>query len=168
MGFWPQTDIYLPQSPFTGQFFRWRHFALLSMNLVFLRRPLPPFCIGCIYKFNPAMCYTLWIVAFLLRPHVRDRVTTKLAYIEFVWSKKARILFSISRKSVQKVPKPFVTTPFPHSQRMKLCMIDRKWIDRKQAYWASLQLIRPLHILQSNITPFNNFLDFSLNGEPHN
>ncbi len=27
----PQTDKHLPQSPFTGQFFRWRHFALASI-----------------------------------------------------------------------------------------------------------------------------------------
>ncbi len=27
----------LPQSPFTGKFFRWRHFALLSISLIFLQ-----------------------------------------------------------------------------------------------------------------------------------
>jgi hypothetical protein len=32
----PQTDNHLPQSPFTGQFFTWRHFALPSMSLIFL------------------------------------------------------------------------------------------------------------------------------------
>ncbi len=33
----PQTDKHLPQNPFTGSiFFRWRHFALLSICLVFL------------------------------------------------------------------------------------------------------------------------------------
>ncbi len=38
-GIWgsgPQTVKHLPQSPFTGQFFRWRHFALPSMSLIFL------------------------------------------------------------------------------------------------------------------------------------
>ncbi len=29
----PQTDKHLPQSPFTGQFFIWRHFASPSMSL---------------------------------------------------------------------------------------------------------------------------------------
>ncbi len=33
----PQTEIHLPQSSFTGQFFRWRHFALPSTGLIFLR-----------------------------------------------------------------------------------------------------------------------------------
>jgi hypothetical protein len=33
----PQTDKHLPQSPFTGHFFRWRHCALPSMSLIFLR-----------------------------------------------------------------------------------------------------------------------------------
>ncbi len=33
----PQTEKHLPQSSFTGQFFRWRHFALSSLNLIFLR-----------------------------------------------------------------------------------------------------------------------------------
>jgi hypothetical protein len=33
----PQTDKHLPQSPFTGKFFRWRHFALFSISLIFLR-----------------------------------------------------------------------------------------------------------------------------------
>ncbi len=34
----PQTDKYLPQSPFTGKkFVRRRHFALLYMSLIFLR-----------------------------------------------------------------------------------------------------------------------------------
>ncbi len=32
-----RTDKHLPRSPLTGQFFRWRHFALPSMNLIFLR-----------------------------------------------------------------------------------------------------------------------------------
>ncbi len=27
--YWPQTNKHLPQSPFTGQFFRWQHFAIL-------------------------------------------------------------------------------------------------------------------------------------------
>ncbi len=44
MGFWASEDKQLPQSPFTGQFFGWRHFALSSMSLIFLRlcpsRPL--------------------------------------------------------------------------------------------------------------------------------
>jgi hypothetical protein len=31
-----QTDKHLPQSPFTGKFVRWRHFALPSMSLIFL------------------------------------------------------------------------------------------------------------------------------------
>jgi hypothetical protein len=34
----PQTDKHQPQSPFTGQFFRWRHFALPIMSLIFLRK----------------------------------------------------------------------------------------------------------------------------------
>ncbi len=39
MGVWASdTDKHLPQSPFTGQFFRWRHFALSSISLFFLRR----------------------------------------------------------------------------------------------------------------------------------
>jgi hypothetical protein len=33
----PQTDKHLPQSPFTGQFFCWWHFALPSMSLFFVR-----------------------------------------------------------------------------------------------------------------------------------
>ncbi len=33
----PQSDKHLPQSPFTCQFFRLRHFALLSISLIFLR-----------------------------------------------------------------------------------------------------------------------------------
>ncbi len=33
----PQTAKSLPQSPFKGQFFRWQHFALPSMRLIFLR-----------------------------------------------------------------------------------------------------------------------------------
>ena len=37
-GFRPQTDKHLPQSPFTGNFFK-RHFALPSIRLVFLRVP---------------------------------------------------------------------------------------------------------------------------------
>ncbi len=32
-------DRHLPQSPFAGPFFRWRHFALLSIRLIFLRLP---------------------------------------------------------------------------------------------------------------------------------
>jgi hypothetical protein len=40
------SNIHLLQSPFTGQFFRWRHFALPSMSLIFLRSdesiPMPP------------------------------------------------------------------------------------------------------------------------------
>ncbi len=32
----PQTNKHLPQSPFTGPFFRWRHLALSSMSLIFL------------------------------------------------------------------------------------------------------------------------------------
>jgi hypothetical protein len=31
---------HLPQSPFTGQYFRWRHFALPSMRLILLRTQL--------------------------------------------------------------------------------------------------------------------------------
>ncbi len=31
------SDKHLPLSPFTGQFFRWRHLALTSMSLIFLR-----------------------------------------------------------------------------------------------------------------------------------
>ncbi len=38
----PQTDNHLPQSPFTGQFFRWRHFALPSMSLICLGGQWPP------------------------------------------------------------------------------------------------------------------------------
>ncbi len=34
LGLWE--DKHLSQSPFTGQFFRWRHFALPSMSLIFL------------------------------------------------------------------------------------------------------------------------------------
>jgi hypothetical protein len=34
LGCGPQTDKHLPQSLFTGQFFRWRHFALPSMILL--------------------------------------------------------------------------------------------------------------------------------------
>ncbi len=34
----PQTDKHLPESPFTGQFFIWWHYALSSMSLIFLRR----------------------------------------------------------------------------------------------------------------------------------
>jgi hypothetical protein len=30
------SDKHLPQSPLTGQFFRWRHFALTSVSLIFL------------------------------------------------------------------------------------------------------------------------------------
>ncbi len=33
----PQSDKHLPQSPFTCQFFRLRHLALLSISLIFLR-----------------------------------------------------------------------------------------------------------------------------------
>jgi hypothetical protein len=33
----PQTDKHLPQSTFTGKLFKWRHFALLSISLIFLR-----------------------------------------------------------------------------------------------------------------------------------
>ncbi len=33
----PQTDKQRPQSPFTSKFFRWRHFALSVMSLIFLR-----------------------------------------------------------------------------------------------------------------------------------
>jgi hypothetical protein len=57
----PQTDKHLPQNPFTGKFFRWRHFALLSMSLIVLREQpslkltscsgsLPLFCEVCICK----------------------------------------------------------------------------------------------------------------------
>ncbi len=38
----PQTDKDLPQSPFIGQFLRWRHFALSSMSHIFLRYIAPP------------------------------------------------------------------------------------------------------------------------------
>ncbi len=34
-GYGPQTDKHLPQSPFTCKFFRWRHFPLPSMSLIF-------------------------------------------------------------------------------------------------------------------------------------
>jgi hypothetical protein len=34
-GSWPQTDKNLSQSPFTGKFFRWRHFSLLLRVLSF-------------------------------------------------------------------------------------------------------------------------------------
>ncbi len=34
----PQTDKHLPQSPFIGQFFRGRHFALPSVSFIFLRK----------------------------------------------------------------------------------------------------------------------------------
>jgi len=38
MGSGPQTDKHLPQRPFAGKFTnRWRHFALPSMSLIFLR-----------------------------------------------------------------------------------------------------------------------------------
>jgi|LakMenEpi03Aug12_release.lakeMendotaPanAssembly.Ray.scaffolds.fasta_scaffold708868_1 hypothetical protein len=33
----PQAEKHLRQSPFSGQFFRWRHLALLSVSLIFLR-----------------------------------------------------------------------------------------------------------------------------------
>ncbi len=36
MGFWPHAYKHLPQSHFTGPFFRWQHFALPSMSLIFL------------------------------------------------------------------------------------------------------------------------------------
>jgi hypothetical protein len=39
-GYGPQTDKHLPQNPFTGQFFRWRHFAMPSTRLIFLRSGL--------------------------------------------------------------------------------------------------------------------------------
>jgi hypothetical protein len=32
----PQADKHIPQSPLTDQFFRWRHFALPSLSLIFL------------------------------------------------------------------------------------------------------------------------------------
>ncbi len=36
----PQKDKHLPQSPFTSHFFRFRHFALSSLILIFLRKAL--------------------------------------------------------------------------------------------------------------------------------
>jgi hypothetical protein len=41
----PQADKHLPQSLFTGQFFRWRHFALHSVSLIFLRLYCNLYCI---------------------------------------------------------------------------------------------------------------------------
>ncbi len=37
MGYGSHKDKHLPQSPFKGQFFRWRHYALPSMGPIFLR-----------------------------------------------------------------------------------------------------------------------------------
>ncbi len=52
-----QTDKHLPQSPCTGQFFRWRHFRLPSMSLIFLR----------LVHWLPAMIFRVCIYTLLYK-----------------------------------------------------------------------------------------------------
>ncbi len=65
----PQSDKHMPQSSFTGHFFRWRHFALPSMSLIFLWAP-HNFC-----------CRHIWLQPLFVPP------PSFSSYISVAWTK---------------------------------------------------------------------------------
>ncbi len=108
-----QTNKHLPQSPFTGKFFRWRHFALPSMSFIFLRPHL---------QWGGGGAVTFW--NSFIRPHetpttptLRFHIKKKwLLHIGRKWGECRKAIFT-RKLHVQKTNKP----RSPWSAKLYIC-----------------------------------------------